>query len=62
MNTELNTKEKLILKSYIREMIDLFSEKDIIGENDSIYLPLEQIYVSKTELVQLEKKLKILWN
>lgn len=62
MNTELNTKEKAILKSYIREMIDLFSETDMIGETDSIYLPLEQIYVNRQELVQLEKKLKIVWN
>lgn len=62
MNTELNTKEKVILKSYIREMIDLFSETDMIGGTDSIYLPLEQIYVNRQELVQLEKKLKIVWN
>lgn len=62
MNTELNTKEKAILKSYIREMIDLFSENDMIEENDSICLPWEQIYVNRQELVQLEKKLKIIWN
>lgn len=62
MNMELSTKEKVITKSYIKEMIALFSEKDMLSEGDCIYLPTENIYITKGELILLEKKLNILWD
>ncbi|MSS62832.1 hypothetical protein [Velocimicrobium porci] len=54
----LSTKEKQVIQGYIREMLELFQEEDMLKEEDSIYLPMGELSVNKNELRLLEKKVQ----
>lgn len=58
MTTELNAKEKTLIQGYIREMVQLFEERDMIQRNDSIFLPVGGLEITQQELLMLEKKLQ----
>lgn len=57
MIVNLNTKELTIIKGYVEEMLDLYEEKDMLEEDEAIYLSNEDIDIYKNELLQLNKKL-----
>lgn len=56
--TILNTKEKYMIQSYIREMLELFQETDMLKEEDSLYLLDGELSINKEELLLLEKKVQ----
>ena len=58
MINTLSTKEKLVIQSYIREMLALFQENDMLKEDDSLYLLDGKLVINKEELLLLERKIK----
>ena len=58
MINTLSTKEKHVIQSYIREMLALFQENDMLKEEDSLYLLDGKLVINKEELLLLERKIK----